>query len=282
MNPSMRGKVVVVTGANQGIGKETAAACAAGGAKVVLFCRNEEKGNAAVEELRGRGGDASLVVADFASFASIRAATDTFKRTHDRLDVLVNNAGVFVPHRRVTVDGFEETFAVNHLGYFLTTACLREILVASGASRVVNVASRAHRGGRMNWDDLQSERRYRAFPAYAASKLANVLFTYELARRLEGTRVTANCLHPGVVASGFAQTYGGLAAVLWRMCGVFMKSNAEGAATSIHLATSPDVEGETGKYFAESKEARSTRASHDRDAARRLWEISETMVAPKN
>ncbi len=278
MNDSMKGKTVVVTGANQGIGFAAALALASKGAKVVLWCRNETKGREAVATITKKGFAAELIVADVSSQASIRAAAAEFKSRHERLDVLVNNAGVLVPSRRTTIDGIEETFAVNHLGYFLVTQCLREVLESSGNARVVSVSSRAHRGGRMNWNDIQFTKGYSAFKVYAQSKLANILFTTELARRLSGTRVTANCLHPGVIASGFGHTYGGMTAALWGLARPFLKSNEDGARTTIYLASSAEVEGVTGKYFADCKVTDSTKASKDEADARRLWELSEAMT----
>jgi NAD(P)-dependent dehydrogenase (short-subunit alcohol dehydrogenase family) len=223
------------------------------------------------------------MLADFASLSSIQDFAADFKKNHDRLDVLVNNAGGLNTSRSETQDGFETTFGVNHLGYFLVTNLLLDMLKASTPARVVSVSSRAHvRRKGMNFDDLNSEQGYSGMGVYGDSKLANVLFTYELARRLDGSSVTANCLHPGVVRSGFGQNNGGLISLLFKSAYTLMtpltKSNAQGAATSIYLASSPDVEGVTGKYFADSKETPSSPASHDEEAAKRLWEISEQMT----
>ncbi|HEY1695302.1 MAG TPA: SDR family oxidoreductase [Polyangiaceae bacterium] len=276
----MQAKTVVVTGANQGIGKAAAVALAAKGARVVLVARNREKGERARAEVEAAGaGGAELVVADLSSQAEVRRAAAEIKRKHDRLDVLVNNAGVFVPERHATADGLEETFALNHLGYFLLTRELLELLRESGASRIVNVSSEAHRGARMHWDDLQFERsKYGGFKAYGQSKLANVLFTYELARRLEGTKVTANCLHPGVIGSGFGQTYGGAMSVLVKIARPFMLTPEEGARTTVYLASSPDVEGVSGKYFSKCKPVRSNALSYDEPSQHKLWALSEELV----
>jgi NAD(P)-dependent dehydrogenase (short-subunit alcohol dehydrogenase family) len=195
--------------------------------------------------------------------------------------VLLNNAGALVTSRRTTVDGIEETFAINHLGYFLLTDLLLDTLKSSGPARIVNVASEAHRGARMHWDDLQFERAYSSFKAYGQSKLCNILFTRELARRLEGTNVTANCLHPGVVASGFGQTYGGVFGALMGVAHLFMISTEKGAKTQIHLASSPEVEGVSGKYFDKCKQRTPNEEARSDEAAARLWSISEKMTSPK-
>jgi NAD(P)-dependent dehydrogenase (short-subunit alcohol dehydrogenase family) len=194
----------------------------------------------------------------------------------------VNNAGVFVPERHATAEGLEETFALNHLGYFRLTRELLDLLKESGASRIVNVSSEAHRGARMHWDDLQFERsKYGGFKAYGQSKLANVLFTYELARRLEGTKVTANCLHPGVIGSGFGRTYGGAMSVLVTIARPFMLTPEEGARTTVYLASSPDVEGVSGKYFSKCKPVRSNALSYDEPSQHKLWALSEELVKVK-
>lgn len=197
--------------------------------------------------------------------------------------MLVNNAGAYNATRTLTKDGFETTFGVNHLGYFLTTKLLLDAIKATAPARIVSVSSAAHGRGKMNFDDLQGERSYAGFGAYGQSKLANVLFTYELARQLEGTGVTANCLHPGVVKTGFGKNNSGIVrgffAVFQTVGKPFLLTPEKGAQTSIYLASSPEVEGVTGKYFAKSREAQSNAISHDRDVARRLWESSEQMVA---
>ena len=280
----MLGKTVLVTGANQGIGKATAIALGAKGAHVILVARNADKGKAALVDVQNAAGaaGAELVVADLSSQQQLRRATDEIKAKHDRLDVLINNAGVFVPERHATVDSLEETFAVNHLGYFLLTQELLPLLKTGEPARIVNVASDAHRGGRMRWDDLQADRHpYRGMAAYQQSKLANVLFTYELARQLEGTKVTANCLHPGVIASGWGHTYGGALSILLKIGRPFLLSTEDGARTSVYLASSPDVEGVTGKYFSKCKPVRSSAVSYDEPSQRKLWAISEELVRAK-
>jgi NAD(P)-dependent dehydrogenase (short-subunit alcohol dehydrogenase family) len=276
----MQGKTVLVSGANQGIGKATAMALAAKGARVVIVARNGDKGRAALAEIQAAGpAAAELIVADLSSQEQVRRTAAEFKARHDRLDVLVNNAGVFVPERHTTVDGLEETFALNHLGYFLLTRELLDVLQSTPAARVVNVSSEAHRSAKMLWDDVQFEKtRYRSMKAYGQSKLANVLFTYELARRLEGTGVTANCLHPGVIGSGFGHTYGGALSVLLKVARPFLLSAEEGARTSVYLASSPEVAGVTGKYFSKCKPVPSNTVSYDVPSQQKLWSLSEQMV----
>jgi retinol dehydrogenase 12 len=277
----MKGKTVLVTGANQGIGKATAIALAQQGADVVILSRNPEKGRAALDDVQAasRGGKAELLVADFASLADVRRAAAEFRAKHKRLDVLVNNAGLIVPERHLTIDGLEETFAVNHLAPFLLTTELLDLLKASAPARIVNVSSEAHRGAKMHWEDLQfANTRYKSFRAYGQSKLANVLFTYELARRLQGTGVTANALHPGVVASGFGQTYPGYLSFLVKVARPFLLTNEEGARTSVHVASSPEVEGVSGKYFAKCRPVRSNAVSYDEASQRKLWSLSLEMV----
>jgi NAD(P)-dependent dehydrogenase (short-subunit alcohol dehydrogenase family) len=280
MNP-MKGKTVLVTGANQGIGKATAIALAEQGANVVILSRNPEKGRAALNDVQAasRGGKAELLVADFASLADVRRAAAEFRASHKRLDVLVNNAGLIVPERHLTLDGIEETFGVNHLAPFLLTNELLDLLKASAPARIVNLSSEAHRGAKMHWEDLQfTSARYKSFRAYGQSKLANILFTYELARRLEGTGVTANAVHPGVVASGFGQTYPGALSFLVKVARPFLLTNEEGARTSVHVASSPEAEGVTGKYVAKCRPVRSNAVSYDEASQRKLWSLSLEMI----
>ncbi len=277
----MKDKTVLITGANQGIGKATAAALGKLGARVVLVCRNVEKARAAIADIERAGAsNVELIVGDMASQADIRRVAAEFKAKHDRLDVLVNNAGILVPKLQTTVDGLEETFAVNHLGYFLLTQLLLDVLKASPPARVVNVSSEVHRRATMQWDDLQFKAgSFSMFGAYGQSKLANVLFTRELARRLEGTRVTANSLHPGVIASGFGHTYGGPFSVVLKVARPFLSNTEEGARTSVYLASSPDVQGVSGKYFDKCKEREPGPAALEDAAPGRLWAISEELTA---
>jgi NAD(P)-dependent dehydrogenase (short-subunit alcohol dehydrogenase family) len=282
--PDLSGRTVVITGANSGIGQEAAVGLAAMGATVVVAARNRAKGEAALAEIKSRAGSDAVELADLdlASTASIRAFADGFLASHDHLDVLLNNAGLTLRKRRETADGFEMTFGVNHLGHFLLTALLQDRLVASAPARIVNVASDAHRFARggLDFDDLMATKRYRPFLTYARSKLANILFTTELARRLDGTGVTANVLHPGFVASNFARegdtgALGNIAMIAGRP---FAISPAGGAETSVFLASSPTVDGVTGQYFVRCALAKTSAAGHDADAALRLWTESENLL----
>ena len=279
----MAGKTCIVTGASSGIGKETARELARMGAHVVMVSRDRARGEAARDDVkRTASGEVDVLLADLSSLAEIRRLASEILAAYPRIDVLVNNAGAMYTARSLTVDGFERTFATNHLSYFLLTHLLLDRIKASAPARIVNVTSRAHERSVTNFDDLQFERGFSVRHVYGHSKLANVLFTYELARRLEGSRVTANCLHPGVVRTGFGKNNrsdplgilvnGGI-----RVAGLFFISAAKGAETSVHLASSLEVEGVTGKYFVRSKEAASSDVSHDRESQRRLWEISEQM-----
>jgi NAD(P)-dependent dehydrogenase (short-subunit alcohol dehydrogenase family) len=280
----MDGKVVVITGGNTGIGQATATALAALGATVVITSRVPSRGEAALKEIRSGSGNehVEMMELDLADFASIRAFAAAVLERYDRIDVLVLNAGLVLGHRTETTEGFENTFGVNHLGHFLLTQLLLERLEASAPSRVVVLASDAHRMAirGLNFDDLQSTRHYRAFDAYAKSKLANVLFTRELARRLEGTGVTANCAHPGYVNSHFGRDgdYGfeGFQQLGARL---FAISPEEGARTSVHLASAPELTTATGGYYAKSKLRNPSKAARDDAAAGRLWEESERLVA---
>ncbi|HME93651.1 MAG TPA: SDR family oxidoreductase [Methylomirabilota bacterium] len=272
--------ICVVTGATSGIGKETAVALAKGGATVAMVCRTRDRGEAALAEIRRRAGhDAvSLFVADLSSQRAIRAVAAELQAALPRIDVLVNNAGLALRDRLVTEDGFENTFAVNHLAYFLLTRLLQPTLLASAPARVVNVSSEAHRWGSIRFDDLMGEVAYDGWKAYAQSKLANVLFTYELARRLDGTGVTANCLHPGLVGTAFASRGPSLIRILSRLARPLLRSPASGAATSVYLASAPEVATVTGQYFAGRRARRSSPASYDRALAARLWGVSERLV----
>lgn len=277
----MQGKIVLITGANQGIGKASALLLGKMGANLVLVCRNADKARAAIEDLERDGVKGSeLLLGDIGSQADVRRLAAEFTAKHDRLDVLLNNAGILVPSRRTTADGIEETFGVNHLGPFLLTSLLLDILKRTPSSRIVNVSSEAHRGARIRWDDIEYRTTpYRAFSVYGQSKLCNILFTRELARRLAGTDVTANCLHPGVIGSGFGQTYGGVWSLLTKIAHPFLLSPEKGARTQVWLASSPDVQGVSGKYFDKCKERRPSEAAEDDAAARKLWAISEEMVS---
>lgn len=275
----MRGKVALVTGASDGIGKATAIALAGLGATVFMVARDEGRGHTARDVVRATSGnmDVHLLLADLSSLGAIRSLAQRVLATSDHLHVLVNCAGVNVPVRTLSVDGIELTFAVNHLAYFALTLQLIDRLRASAPARIVNVTSAAEAMGVIDFDDLMGERRYGALRAYAQSKLANVLFTYELARRLEGTGVTVNCLHPGLVRSKITSGLSGLGAVLARLERPFARTPARGAQTVVYLASSPDVEGASGRYYVNRRERRSSRRSNDIGLARRLWEVSERL-----
>lgn len=278
----MDGMTCVVTGATSGVGLETARGLAARGATVILLGRSAEKGHATIADLKvsARHPDRlRLVLGDLASLEDVRRMAADIADAHERIDVLVNNAGVINAHRRVTVDGFEETFAVNHLAHFLLTGLLLPRLRAAPAARIVNLSSNAHLAGRIVLDDLnRGRRRYSTFGAYGDSKLANLYFTYELARRLGDTPVTVNAVHPGAVASGFALNNGGLARVAMALMKPFFLTPAQGAATSLYVATSPELTGVSGRYFYKSREKKSSALSHDREIASGLWSASEAMT----
>jgi NAD(P)-dependent dehydrogenase (short-subunit alcohol dehydrogenase family) len=281
------GKVVVVTGGNSGIGKEAAIGIARAGAHVVVAARNPAKAAAAVAEIEqsaGAKGRVETIPIDLASFASVRAFAEAFTTKHDRLDVLLNNAGLVLRKRTVTVDGHETQFQVNHLGHFLLTELLHDTLVRSAPARVINVSSHAHRmtRGGLDFEDLEwTRRRYRGFSVYSATKLMNVLFTRELARRNDADTISVNALHPGFVASNFGRDgdMGIVGKVGMPLASAFAISPEKGALTSIYLATSPDVAGVAGQYFVKSRPEKPSATALDDGAAARLWEISEKLTA---
>jgi NAD(P)-dependent dehydrogenase (short-subunit alcohol dehydrogenase family) len=275
----MTGRVCVVTGANRGIGRATAEGLARMGARVVLVCRRKEDGEAVSREIAGQAPVApDVVAADLASQLSISQAAGYIRGRYSSLHVLINNAGVIPPRREVTADGLEMQFAVNHLAYFLLTNVLLPQLEAGSPSRIINVSSGAHTHASIDFDDLQAQRRYQPKSVYARSKLANILFTYELSRRLAGTGVTANCLNPGVVATKMLADYMGVPLAGPALPRTFGATPEEGAETSIYLASSPEVESVTGKYFEHGQPAASSRQSHDEAVARRLWEVSSRLT----
>jgi retinol dehydrogenase-14 len=279
---SIGGKVVLITGGTSGIGKATATALAAMGARVVVTGRNEERGERAVEEIRrDTGGEVSLMLADLAVQGDVRRLAEEFQERHDRLDVLVNNAGVVQSERTETPDGIETTLAVNHLAPFLLTNRLLDLLKRSAPSRVITVASEAERWARMDFDDLQSRRKYRGMQVYGMTKLANIMFTFELAERLRGTGGAANCVHPGAVNTSFGTNNRGIMTLLFRAFKPFMRSPEQGADTVIYLASSPDVEGMTGKYLSDRKLITASDMAYDEDLRERLWEISEELTGLK-
>lgn len=276
----LNGRVCVVTGATRGIGRATAEELARAGATLVLICRRRPDGEEVAAAI-ARAGSApapTVVEADLSSQAAVRAAAEEIRSRHERLHVLVNNAGLIPRSREVTVDGLEMQLAVNHLAPFLLTNLLLDRLRSSAPSRVVTVSSTTHQGAELDFADLQSERRYDAEDVYAVTKLMNLLFTYELARRLQGTGVTANALHPGAVATRLLADYMKVPLVGRALARTFGASPEQGADTVVYLAASPEVAGVTGKYFTNRRETRSSPASYDESAARRLWELSERLT----
>lgn len=280
----MNGRVCLVTGATSGIGKEIARGLAMMGATVVLVGRDRNKCESAMREMactssNSSNNNVSYLVADLSSQASIRQLAGEFLGKHEnKLHVLVNNAGVFMGGRVATVDGMESTFAVNHLAPFLLTDLLAGALEkGSPGARVIATSSVAHRGAAIDFDDPQFERKtYSGIKAYSQSKLANILFTRELASRLKGGGVTANCFHPGGVRTNLVQA--GIYGAVWAMAGPFLASPEKGADTGVYLASSSDVEGVSGKYFVKRKETTPSAAAMDREAARRLWKMSEELT----
>ena len=281
MNNRLMGRVCLVTGATAGIGAVTARELARMGATVVGVGRNPDKCATVGERVKSETGNPQVefLSADLSSQAQVRRLAEAFKQKYDRLEVLVNNAGAYYLTRQECVDGIELTFALNHLGYFLLTNLLLDLIKASAPARIVNVSSNAHQSARMDFASLKGGGFYNSWAAYSQSKLANLLFTYELARRLEGTGVTVNALHPGFVASSFAHNNGWLVAwgtkVAQKLAG---RTPQEGAQTVIYLATSPEVEGISGKYFIDEKVVDSSPVSYDETSAKRLWVVSEQMT----
>jgi NAD(P)-dependent dehydrogenase (short-subunit alcohol dehydrogenase family) len=281
----MQGKTVVVTGGNSGIGFETAAALASMGARVLITARNADKGRAAVASITQRiqgEGQVQLVVFDLADLASVRRGAAEILEQTPRLDVLVNNAGLVLTERAETVDGYEATFAINHLGPFLLTNLLLDRMTESAPSRIVNVASTAHNAARKGipFDDLQSTHGYRGMRVYGQSKLANILFTLELSRRFGDKGITANSLHPGTVRTGYGGDGDtrGLLAFGIKIASPFFLSPAKGARTSVYLASSPEVDGVSGQYFVKCKPRSPRRWAQDSEAGRQLWQVSEDLV----
>jgi retinol dehydrogenase-14 len=276
----LAGRTVLVTGATGGIGRATAMGLATMGANLAITGRDRERTEGAAREIRAvSSGQVDLFVADLSSQSEVRRLADEVLQTYPRIDVLINNVGGYWNTRHVTADGLERTFALNHLAPFLLTNLLLDRLKQSAPARVVTVASNAHATGQIDFDDLQGERSYSGSRAYNQSKLANILFTYELARRLQASAVTANTLHPGVVNTSFgAEDPGGIQRLIIPFARPFMKAPEQGAATSIHLASSPGLEQVTGSYFANSKPKRSSKRSYDEAAAARLWQTSADLV----
>jgi retinol dehydrogenase-14 len=276
----MAGKTVLVTGASRGIGKATALGLATMGAHLAITGRDRGRTEEAAREIRAAsGGQVDAYVADLSAQSEVRRLAEEVLQSYPRIDVLINNVGGYWNTPDVTVDGLERTFAINHLAAFLLTNLLLDRLVQSAPARVVTVSSNAQAQGRIDFDDLQGMKSYSGARAYSQSKLANVLFTYELARRLQGTSVTANALHPGVVSTSFgAEDPATVQRVFIPFLRPFMKTPAQGATTSIHLASAPELEQVSGRYFANSKPKRSSEHSYHQAAAARLWQVSTELV----
>jgi NAD(P)-dependent dehydrogenase (short-subunit alcohol dehydrogenase family) len=272
-----RSRVYLITGANAGVGRATAERLAETGGRVVLVCRDRGRGEAARREIVTATGNrwVDLLVADLASQRQVRDLAAEFLARYERLDLLVNNAAVLPRRRQETVDGLEQQFAVNHLAPFLLTNLLLDIMRRSAPARVVTVSSEAHRAGRIDFTDLQGERSYRRLRAYRQSKLANILFTRELSRRLHGSRVTANAVHPGVVATGLL--FSGWRSA--RLIRPFLRRPAGGARPVSYVALSPEVAGVSGRYFVDQRPVEPSERALDPETAKQLWEVSESLVA---
>jgi len=280
---NMSGRICMITGASSGIGKATALELARMGATVVLVCRDRNRGELVLDEIRQKHGNspADLLVADLLSQNSIRSLASQYIEKYEHLHVLINNAGAFFTRRRVTADGIERTFAVNYIAHFLLTNLFLDVLKRSAPARIINVSGSHHSKATINFDDLQGERHYSGSHAIAQSKLAEILFTHDLARRLEGTRVTVNSLHPGVVATNLVdkdEDFPRLFKYLYKFIKPFLKSPAKGAETTIFLASSPEVEDVTGQYYVNKKIIKSSLESYDMATAERLWAVSASLT----
>lgn len=270
-------KICIITGATSGIGKETAVGLAREGYHLVLPVRDKQKGELLEKEIRSLtgNGQVDLMPCDLSSLQSVRDFATAFLDTYDRLDLLVNNAGIWETKRKESADGIELTFAVNHLAPFLLTYLLTDRIMASAPARIINVSSEAHRQGRMRFDDLEGKKKWSSFGSYAQSKLANVLFTRELARKINGASVTVNALHPGVVNTRLFDKFPGFLASIFRL---FMITPEKGARTTLYLATSPEVTSTTAEYFSNRKIKRAAAQALDHEAAKKLWEVSMAYV----
>jgi len=278
----MQNKICLITGATNGIGQAAAKGIAKLGATVVVAGRNEERCQSTVAHIKSETGNSNVdyLLADLSVQSQVRQLAEDFKARYPRLDVLVNNAAAIYFRRQLSADGIEMNFAVNHLAYFLLTNLLLDTLKASAPARVINVASNSHFGKHLDFDNLELKRGYWAGTAYGRSKLCNLYFTYELARRLANTGVTVNAMHPGFVATNMAANNGWLVRLFLPLVHRNSLTPEQGANTIVYLASSPDVEGVTGKYFVRERERKSDPVSYDESAARRLWEVSEEMTAP--
>ena len=277
MSSDLAGKICLITGASSGIGFATALELAKMGATVALVCRDRERGEKAKAEILqvSENTNAELMLCDLSSPKQIRSLAAEYKSRHGRLHVLVNDAAVVPAKRTLTEDGLEMQFTVNHLAYFLLTNLLLDTLIASAPSRIVNVTSGMHKTAALDFDNLQGKKTYKAMKHYSLTKLLNISFTYELARRLEGTSVTVNCLAPGFTATELGRDFSAFSRFVMKTMG---KKKEEGARTVVYLASSPDVATVTGKYFEKGKESRSSEETYALEIARRLWDLSEKMT----
>ncbi|HEY1885485.1 MAG TPA: SDR family oxidoreductase [Roseiarcus sp.] len=278
----MKGKTVVATGATSGIGEVAVLALAGLGARIVFIARDEARAKATMQKLEAKapGLGHRVHLADLSSMAETRKVSEAIAANEPRIDVLINNAGALFSGRRVTPEGLELTFALNHMAYFVLTEALRDKLIASAPARIVSTSSSAHQGASLDFSDLQSANGYGGYKAYGRSKLANILFTRELARRLAGTGVTANCLHPGAVATRFGDESGGLIGLLIRVLRLSFISPEQGADTIVYLASSPEVANTSGGYFVKRKMTEPSAAAQDDGAAKSLWAESEKLASP--
>ncbi|MFT6054914.1 MAG: NAD(P)-dependent dehydrogenase (short-subunit alcohol dehydrogenase family) [Roseivirga sp.] len=279
----MTGKICLITGANAGIGYAISLGLAKMGANVVMVCRDKSRGKIALAELKEKSNNSSisLYIADLSSQSSIRQLVTDFKKDFGQLDILINNAGVITPIRTLTTDGLETQFALNHLAPFLLTELLLDSLKSSDSARIINISSNAHQIANINFDDLQSEQEYKPKEVYQRTKLCNILFTYELARQLEGTHITANCVHPGVITTKLLQAYNGGNGGFGFISKLLYGTPQKGAETPLYLASSSEVEGISGKYFANKKIAQSSNYANDLSVAKRLWQISKSLTKHK-
>ncbi len=280
---TMAGKTVLITGATNGIGKAAAGALAKQGAHVLIVGRNPQKCAETVAEIQRSTGNQAVEArtADLSSLAEVRRLADQVRAAYPRLNVLLNNAGAYYAARQNSADGYEMSFALNHLSYFYLTVLLLDLLKASAPARIINVSSGAHMFAKLNLIDPHDPKRYNGFRVYGETKLANVAFTYALARRLQGTSVTANAMHPGFVRTGFGRNNGGLITQIFGVLQHFGLTPEQGADTAVYLASSPEVEGITGKYFTKRRAVTSSRASYDQQAGEALWALSERLIAEK-
>jgi NAD(P)-dependent dehydrogenase (short-subunit alcohol dehydrogenase family) len=281
---NVQGKTILITGATNGIGKVAATELAKMGAQVVIVGRQKSKTQGVLDEIKATAPSVSadMLIADLSVMAEVRRLANEFKQKYQRLDVLINNAGAMFAERHESHDGLEMTFALNHMSYFLLTNLLLDTIKASAPSRIINVASDVHAGGRLDFADLQSKNKKsygtNGLSAYSHSKLMNIMFTYELARRLKGTSVTVNALHPGLVNTGFGLNNRGLAGFIMRVVHLFAVSPSKGADTMVYLASSGEVEGETGLYWSKRKAIQSSSASYVADDQRRLWDVTAELA----